>query len=252
MFFPRLRRRARWVFALIAVAFALAFVVAGVGTGFGSGFGDYLSDLLNIEQGGPSAGDARERLEKNPRDAEALEDLLAALTAEGKTNQAISELERYTKVDPRNVEALQQLAGLYSIKAGEAAERAEAARLEAQQVSFGQEMQDPNSRLAKHLGGYRIQDQIRTETQARAQSAGLAAQDAYRKEAAVWQKLTTLRPDEASFFQELGRSSVQAADYSGAIVAYQRYLELSPDAADARQIRALIDQLKAQAAVAGG
>src|SRR3712207_8671204 len=47
MFFPRLRRRAKWVFAFLALAFALAFVVAGVGSGFGSGIGDYLADIFN-------------------------------------------------------------------------------------------------------------------------------------------------------------------------------------------------------------
>ena len=51
MFFPKLRRKAKWVFAFIALAFGLSFVVAGVGSGFGSGIGDYLSELFNRQPG---------------------------------------------------------------------------------------------------------------------------------------------------------------------------------------------------------
>ena len=41
MFFPRLRRHAKWMFALLALMFALGFVGFGVGAG-GIGFGDIL------------------------------------------------------------------------------------------------------------------------------------------------------------------------------------------------------------------
>ena len=50
MFFPRLRRHAKWMFVLLALVFALGFVVFGVGAG-GTGIGDIFRD-----QGGTSSG----------------------------------------------------------------------------------------------------------------------------------------------------------------------------------------------------
>ena len=71
MFFPRLRRRAKWVFAFLALAFALAFVVAGVGSGFGSGLGDYLADIFNRQPGAnANAADARDEAVADPTNHE--------------------------------------------------------------------------------------------------------------------------------------------------------------------------------------
>ena len=47
MFFPRLRRRAKWVFLFLALSFGLGFVVFGVGTGIsGTSLGDIFQDIL--------------------------------------------------------------------------------------------------------------------------------------------------------------------------------------------------------------
>ena len=248
MFFPRLRRRAKWVFLFIALTFALGFLVAGVGTGLGSGLGDYLSDLFNRQPGaqGPSAEAARERVEKNPKDAAARLALANALQAEGKTDEAIAAFERYVELRPKDEDALQSLTGLYLIKAGEAERRAQAAQLAAQQAYFGNEVQSGETKLAKRLGREPITSFVQEEASQRYSEAFTAAQAAYQKEAGVWKRLTALRPDEASFFKELGRSSQQAGDSGGAVLAYQRYLELAPDAPEAPQLRALIKQLRQQ------
>ena len=67
MFFPKLRRRAKWVFLFLAIAFAFSFVFFGVGAG-GSGIGDYISDLLNrpVSSGTPSLDDAQEAVAERP------------------------------------------------------------------------------------------------------------------------------------------------------------------------------------------
>ena len=73
MFFPRLRRRAKWVFLLLAVFFAFGFVAFGVGAG-GSGIGDYFADLFNrnsVASGQPSVEDAQKKVAENPNDPKA-------------------------------------------------------------------------------------------------------------------------------------------------------------------------------------
>src|SRR5436190_18893913 len=42
MFFPKLRRQAKWVFIYLALSFAVGFVVFGVGSGGGAGLRDPL------------------------------------------------------------------------------------------------------------------------------------------------------------------------------------------------------------------
>jgi tetratricopeptide (TPR) repeat protein len=257
MFFPRLRRRAKWVFLFLAICFALAFVVAGVGTGLGSGFGDYLADLFNANPAAdaPSADRARERLKENPKDAAANLELANALQAEGKTAEAITALERYTTQKPSDTDALQQLAGLYLVQAGDAERRAQAAQIEGARAYFGNELQPPDSKIAKELGTDPITSFAQQQATQAYTTAFSEAQAAYGKEAEVWERLTKLDPDEATFHYELGRSGQQAGDTALAIEGFERYLELTPDAADAAQIRALVKELKKQqsaGAIGGG
>jgi len=60
MFFPRLRRHAKWMFLFLALAFGLGFVGFGVGAG-GVGFGDILRGAGGA-RGLPSLHDAEGRV----------------------------------------------------------------------------------------------------------------------------------------------------------------------------------------------
>jgi tetratricopeptide (TPR) repeat protein len=248
MFFPKLRRKAKWVFLVIALAFGLSFVVAGVGSGFGSGIGDYLAELLDRQPGaaGPSVDNARERVEENPEDPEAQLALANALQTNARTDEAIAAYERYVELQPNDQEALQSLASLYLIKASEAEQRARAAQIEGSRAFFANELQDPESELGKNLGVDPITSHRQEQASQAYQAAFAEATGAYGKEAGVWKKLTELEPEEVSFFFELGRASQQAGDTEGAIEAYERFLELSPDDTRAEQIMELVKQLKQQ------
>ena len=63
MFFPRLRRHAKWMFVLLALVFGLGFVLFGVGAG-GVGVGDVFRDAGGGR--GQSVSDAREETEEQP------------------------------------------------------------------------------------------------------------------------------------------------------------------------------------------
>ncbi len=248
MFFPRLRRRAKWVFLVIALAFGLSFVVAGVGSGFGSGIGDYLADIFNRQPGaqGPSVGDARKRVEENPKDPEAQLALANALQANAETDEAITAYERYAELRPNDQEALQSLATLYLTKAGEAEQRARAAQVEGARAFFGNELQDPESKLGKEIGVDPITSHRQEQASQAYQSAFMEAQQAYTKEAAIWTKLTKLDSEEPEYFYELGRSSQQAGNTAAAITAYEQFLELAPDDTRAEQVREFLPQLRQQ------
>ena len=57
MFFPRLRRQAKWIFAGIAVVFAISFSALGVGSG-STGIGDLFSNgkIFGFDKGSANSG----------------------------------------------------------------------------------------------------------------------------------------------------------------------------------------------------
>ena len=122
MFFPRLRRHAKWMFLFLALVFALGFVGFGVGAG-GIGFGDVIRDAAG--GGGPSISDAEQRVLDNPKDAKAFRELATAHQAAGNTDDAIEALQSYTDLRPKDTDALRELAALYLQKASAAQERAQ-------------------------------------------------------------------------------------------------------------------------------
>ncbi len=248
MFFPKLRRKAKWVFLLIALAFGLSFLVAGVGTGFGSGLGDYLGDLLNRQPGaaGPSVDEARERAEANPEDPEAQLELANAYQIAVRTDEAIAAYERYIELRPNDEQALQSLASLYLLKASEAEQRARTAQVQAARAFFANELRSPESEFGRGLGVDPITSYRQEQASQAFQSSFAEAQASYAKEAAIWQTITELEPEEARFFLELARSSQQAGDSEAAITAYERFVELAPEDSRVEQVREIIKELKKQ------
>jgi len=249
MFFPRLRRRAKWVFLLLAVFFAFGFVAFGVGAG-GSGIGDYFADLFNrntVASGQPSVEDAQKKVAENPNDAAARLQLANALQAAERPEDAIRELERYVALRPQDADVLQQLGALYDQRALSARRDLAAAQASAPGSTFGQEITDPSSPLSQALGQGAI-TAIEQQQASAQQSAAIAAiQAAYTKEADVFQRLTKLRPDDSSLLLTLGQVEYFSGDTTAAIAAYERFLELAPDDPSAPLVKQELKRLQGAA-----
>src|SRR5574340_547799 len=117
MFFPRLRRHAKWMFLLLALVFALGFVGFGVGAG-GIGFGDILKGSGG-SSGGPSISSSLKKINENPKNAQAFRDLSTAYQTKGETDNAVEALQSYVGLRPKDTEALGELAGLYLAQVAE-------------------------------------------------------------------------------------------------------------------------------------
>ena len=135
MFFPKLRRNAKWVFLFLAIVFALGFVGFGVGAG-GVGIGDVFRGTAGAS-GVPSISESEKRITENPRDAAAFRDLATAYQAAGNTNEAIEALENFVVLKPKNAAALVDLASLYLVKVDEAQQRANVANIRAAYLAPG-------------------------------------------------------------------------------------------------------------------
>jgi tetratricopeptide (TPR) repeat protein len=246
MFFPKLRRRARWVFLLLAIAFAIGFVAFGVGTGVGgTSIGDVLRDLIGQRSSSTSLDDVRKKAQEHPKDADAQLAYATALQARGRTQEAIDALERYTALQPKDTDALRQLANLWGSVANKASQGEEIARAQAAEVSATESFAQPNSQFLQDVEQNKIAQTLAQQANARASAAQSRAQSAYAHEQKVYESLTLLIPDDPSIFLSLGISAQQAAAYQSALAAYKQFLTLAPNDPSAPQVKqqvALLEQ----------
>lgn len=246
MFFPKLRRRAKWVFLVLAVFFGGGFLIFGVGTGAGSGIGDYFADLLNrpISTQGPELEDAREAVEERPNDPEARLDLARAAQREAQIDESIAAYESYRAMRPRDEDALRSLAALYGQQIAQAQERAAIASSEAQEASLPRTFAPQDSPFLQEVLGNSITESISSQAEARAAAANTEAQRLSSLQLDVYQDLTLLADDDPLLWIQFAQASENAQDYESAVTAYERFLELAPNNPNAEQIRERIDALE--------
>ena len=133
------------MFVFLVVVFAAGFVVFGVGSGGGGGLGDILQGSGGGSSTGPSVSKALSRIDKNPNDAPAYKQLAQAYQNDGKIDQAIPPLERYTKLRPRDADALNQLGALYLDRLQRLQDEYSLAQYNSQNATFGQLVAPPLS-----------------------------------------------------------------------------------------------------------
>lgn len=252
MFFPRLRRHAKWMFVLLALVFGVGFVVFGVGAS-GTGLGDLLRGGGSSSSDTPSIKDARKKLEKKPNDAAALRELAQALEADNQNDEAAQTLERYVALRPKDTEALSDLAGLYVAKARREQEAAQAAQAEAADLTAASSF-----RPQLDLGGGRTigTDPLEEALNARASEIVTGAvtkvQTAFDQAKSAYQRWVTAAPRDPTAQLFLAQTAQQAGDNSTAIKAYKAYLKLAPDDPQADYLRQLVKQLQSSATTAAG
>lgn len=246
MFFTRLRRHAKWMFVFLALVFGLGFVIFGIGSDQGTGIGDILRDQGGANASGLSVGDARERVEDNPRSTKAQYDLAVALQEEGETREAITVLEKLVRQDPTHEDALRDLAGLHLARAATLSQVAQSAQIRASYLAPGAQLANP-LRLGESGATLSdpIQDAVTEQATAAVNDAYSRAQAAYEAAVDAYTKLAQARPNDPNVQLELAQAAQQSGDLTRAIAAYERFLELAPDDPSAGIVREQVKQLKA-------
>jgi tetratricopeptide (TPR) repeat protein len=246
MFFVRIRRHAKWVFVFLALTFAVTFVVFGVGANnAGTGIGDILSG--SGSDGVPSVSDALDRIEENPKDADARRDLATAYQADGRNSEAIAALDAYLVLRPKDQDALRELAGLHLTDANLRQQDAQNAQIRAAYLSPGSTFVEP-LKLGKEgvtLGEDPITTAVTTEANEAINAAAESAQASYTKAVQTYEQLVKVVPRDPNVQLELAQTAEQARDYPKAIAAYQQFLKLAPDDSSAEIVKAQIKQLQA-------
>lgn len=249
LFFQRLRRQAKWMFVLLALVFGVGFVAFGVGANIG---GTGIADILSSGGGGddrPSVGEAREKLEEKPNDPTALRQLATALQTEGRVDEAVDPLERYTTLKPRDVAAQRELAGLYLTRANAASRDLQAAQIESQLLNPGGDfLPSSSSPLGQALATQPITQAVTAKANERVNQAYTRLIAAYEAAKSTYQQIVKLTPGDAAAQFDLATTAQNSGDSTTAIAAYKRFLKLAPDDPNAPFVQQQIKQLESAAA----
>jgi len=243
MFFPRLRRHAKWMFVFLAVALGGGFVLFGVGAG-GTGVGDILRGGGG-SSGVPSISSAQKKTEQNPKDVQAWRDLSTALQTDGQTDRAIDAQKQVVVLAPKDADALRELAGLYLAQAAVKQQEAQREQLRTAYVAAGQGF--PGSLITpagQSLLDDRISTVLNSQSSATVQALAAQAQDAAGQAVAAYRKLVVLQPGDPNVQLELAQAAQQANDTEAAIAAYTAFLKLAPDDPSAPIVKQQLKQLQ--------
>jgi Flp pilus assembly protein TadD len=244
MFFPRLRRQAKWVFVFLAFVFAAGFVFFGVGSG-STGLGDLLRGNFSIfgSGGGSTTStavkNALKKTQAHPKDPEAWRALATAYSGDGKVDQANKANEQLLKLDPNDTTALQSVAGFYETKAQNKANEASSLQAELP-VSIGTIL---GLSSTSPLGQALTSDPTTQQLQQKVNAAVSEETTALRTDTAMYKRLARLQPDDVNTQFHYARLADITGDAASAVKAYRRVIRLAPRDPAAQQARQYIAAL---------
>jgi tetratricopeptide (TPR) repeat protein len=238
MFFPRLRRQAKWVFLLLAVIFAGGFVFFGVGSG-STGLGDLLRGNFNIfgsNSGSTNSSAVKSALKKtqaNPKDPNAWNDLASAYQTDGKLTEANAALEHVLKLKPNDIGALQRVAGFYETKAQN--KETEAQNLQAQAPLSLAGVLGVSS--ASPIGQALSNDPTSQQLTQKAQAAFTEANTAIQKDTDLYKRIAKLQPNDVNTQFHYAQLADITGDTAAALKAYKQVVKLAPTDPSAQQAK---------------
>jgi Tfp pilus assembly protein PilF len=246
MFFPRLRRQAKWVFVFLALVFAVGFVAFGVGSG-SSGISDILRG--NFFGGGGTSTSSlvkqkQKAIARNPKDISAYLDLAGLYQQDQDETKALATLSRAEQVAPKNFDVLNRIAGIYSGQAELERQAAQNAQIAYFDATVSPPGLDPSSTLGQAITGDPYSDVLKT----RANEAYSKMVSAFTKAETAYKKLATAAAgtsQEANAQLQLAGAAQISGDTTTAVKAYTRFLKIAPDSPNAAAVRQTLEQLKA-------
>ena len=246
MFFPRLRRQAKWVFVFLALVFAVGFVAFGVGSG-STGISDILRGNFFGGGGTSTSSLAKEKqkaIARNPKDTSAYLDLAGIYQQNQDETKALATLSRAEQVAPKNFDVLNRIAGIYSGQAELERQNAQNAQIVYFENTVAPPGLDPSSTLGQAITSDPYSDVLKT----RANEAYSKMVSAFTKAEGAYKQLVSAAAgtsQEANAQLQLAGAAQISGDTATAVSAYTRFLKIAPDSPNALAVRQTLAQLKA-------
>ena len=239
LFFVRLRRHQKWVYAVLAVVFALSFVLVGVGSGNGGGLQQLYNGIFG-GNGASSVSKAQDEVKKDPAKGYRL--LATAYEQQGNPALAVSALQNYLAVKKTDANSWGELAGLELSTGGRAASQYRQAQ-QAQQAADPSAPFLPGGGLGSAVGQNPTYSAASQEAARRTSVLYQKAVSAFQLAVTGYQRASKLRPRNATFLQGLASAAENAGNGTLAADTLRRYLKLYPNAPQKKQIEAQIKAL---------
>jgi tetratricopeptide (TPR) repeat protein len=230
LFLSRLRVHVKWVFVFLAIVFGLSFVLFGVGSG-STGITQAMQSLFNsTSSSGASLSSLQKKATNSPKDPTVWRNLATKLEQDQDEDRAMTALEHYVSLKPKDQDAIDELAGLYTRRA-EDYNTIWSNALGQLQIVGPDGLFTPKS--TSPLGkAYTDQDPItalvvkglNAQSSAAAEKVGLLtdkAQSAYKR-------LVKLAPDNATYQFQYAEIAQSLGHKAVAIKAYKAFLKLAP------------------------
>jgi tetratricopeptide (TPR) repeat protein len=247
LFFVRLRRGQKWLYALLAVVFAVGFAGIGIGSG-GTGLQQLYNGLFS-GGGGGSVSKAQGEIKKDP--AKGYRDLATAYESNGNTALAIGALQSYLGVKKKDANAWAELGGLQDTQAQTFANRYRAAQQAAQAADPSAPFQ-PGGALAQVVGPNAAYQTAAQQASARTSQLFQQATTALNAAVGSYQNAVKYRPKDPTLREELATAAENAGNVKVAIAALKKYLQLYPSSPLKPQIKSQLKLLtKSQPNVSG-
>jgi tetratricopeptide (TPR) repeat protein len=239
LFFVRLRRHQKWVYALLAVVFALSFTLIGVGSGNGGGLSQLYTGLFG-GSGGSSVSKAQDEIKTNP--AKGYKDLALAYEQKGDLAQAIVALQSYLQLKKSDASTWGELGGIQLSQGNTYATQYQNAQQVAQAADPSASFL-PGGALGSAVGQDPTYQGASQAAAARTSLLYQKAVGAYTAAVTDYQKASKIRPGNTTYLQELATAARYAGNTKVELDALRSYLKVYPNAPLKKQIEKQIKSL---------
>ncbi len=245
-----MRRKAKFVYFLLAILFAITFAFLGVGSG-SSGLSDLFTNINIFHHCGTSVSSAQKEIQRSTRTPpKGYRKLATAYEGKAETASAITALQQYVALKKKDGKALSELAGLQLSQAADYQNQYGDAYQSSSRCRRAPRSSRPGS-SARRSARTRSSSPSRRSPAQNAQNLGQRmslATPTRSRPTSSWRscspKTRTPSSSSATRRRPPRRSPARPTFNLTAVAAYKAYLKLSPDASTAAQVRALIKQLQ--------
>jgi cytochrome c-type biogenesis protein CcmH/NrfG len=246
LFFSRLRHHAKVVYVLLALVFVFSFVLLGVGSG-SNGISDALQSVFGRNTGssvGSQIDDKQQAVARSPKDVSLYLDLAGLYQSDNQEANALATLRKARQVAPQNLDVIDRIGSIYGAQAGRAGDNYRAVfAVYSQNVTNA-----PGLDTSSPLGQALTSDPYTQGLQTQLNDAYTKVTTAYQKVAGVYQQAARVAKgtsDEPNALLQWASAAQSANDVTTAITAYQQFLKVAPDNANAPAVRQTLAQLQA-------
>jgi tetratricopeptide (TPR) repeat protein len=242
LFFVRLRRHQRWVYAALAVVFGLSFVLLGVGSGGNGGLIENFTGLFS-GSGSSSVSKAQDEIKKDP--VKGYQDLALAYEQKGDLKNATEALKSYLVIRKTDAATWATLAGLEMSQGSKFATQYQNAQQAAQAADPSAPFL-PGGVLGSAVGQNPTYQGASQDAATRTSLLYQKAVGAYGDAVTHYQRASKLRPKNTSYLQQLATAAQNTGNTKVTVNALKRYLKVDPNSPLKSQYEKAIKALQQQ------